>query len=449
VFIRSARTTADVEEESPVTVQFEPSVPVPATCPISHDFNPFSGAYQKDPGPSLKEQRHDLPVFYSSLLDYYVVTRYADVRAVFRDTTSFSASLTLEPITPLREPAIAKLVEHQFDLGPFLVNEDEPIHMKRRRALAEPLTPAGIKEWDQPIRDIVNGYLDSFVKRGHANLVQELLWDFPATVALKFLGVPDEDIVEAKQYAVGQIMFGFGRPTEAEQVAGCDGMGRYYNFAKGLIERLKQTPDAPGWVPFAIRVSQEHPEIIDDRFLYSMMMSGMSAAHETTSNASANALLVMLRNRAAWEEICADPARIPNAVEECLRYAASVVAWRRLCVQPTTIGGVDIPKDAKVLIVTASASYDDEVFDEPERFDIDRANAKQHFAFGFGSHTCLGAPLARLEMKVVLEEMSRRLPHMRLVDQDFDYMPNTSFRGPQSLRVEWDPAANPIAADRP
>lgn len=431
-----------------MTVEFHPAVPVPATCPVSHAFNPFAGEYQKDPGPSLKDERHELPVFYSPLLDYYVVTRYADVRAVFRDTESFSASLTLEPITPLREPAIAKLIEHQFDLGPFLVNEDGPLHMKRRRALAGPLTVPQVKEWEQTIRDIVTEHIDRFVTRGHADLVDEMLWDFPATVALKFLGVPDTDIAEAKKYAVGQIMFGFGRPTEAEQIAGCDGMGQYYNFAKELVERLKQDPDAPGWVPFAIRVAKEQPDVLDDRFLYSMMMSGMSAAHETTSNASANALLALLRNRSAWEEICADPSKIPNAVEECLRYAASVVAWRRLCVKPTTIGGVDIPEGAKVLIATASASYDETTFEEPERFDIDRTNAKQHFAFGFGSHACLGAPLARLEMKVVIEEMSKRLPHMQLIDQKFDYLPNTSFRGPQSLRVMWEPTDNPIAADR-
>ncbi|MGW8814598.1 cytochrome P450 [Gordonia terrae] len=320
--------------------------------------------------------------------------------------------------------------------------------MKRRRALAEPLNATNTKEWEQPIRDIVTGHLDKIVTRGHADLIQDLLRDFPATVALKFLGVPETDITEAKKYAVGQIMFGFGRPSENDQIAGCDGMGRYYNFAKDLVERLKQTPDAPGWVPFAIRVSQEQPDLIDDRFLYSMMMSGMSAAHETTSNASANSVLALLRNRSAWDEICADPGRIPNAVEESLRYASSVVAWRRLCVKPTTIGGVDIPEGAKMLIVTASASYDDEMFDEPERFDIDRANAKQHLAFGFGNHTCLDAPLARLEMKVLLEELVKRLPHMKLVDQEFDYLPNTSFRGPQSLRVEWDPSTNPLTADR-
>jgi cytochrome P450 len=432
-----------------VTVEFHPSVPVPASCPISHEFNPFGGRYQQDPGPSLDYERHHRPVFYSSLLEHYVVTRDRDIRSVLCDQDHFSASVALDPITPLREPAIQKLVEHQFDLGPFLVNEDEPVHMKRRRALNEPMTARAVKEWEPQIRDIVTGYIDKFIKRGRADLVQELLWDFPATVALKFLGVPDTDISEAKQYAVGQIKFGFGRPTEGEQIADCDRMGRYYNFAKELVERLKENPDVLGWVPFAIRVSHQQPELIDDRFLYSMMMSGMSAAHETTSNASANALLALLRNRPAWEEICVDRSAIPGAVEECLRYASSVVAWKQLCVKPTTVGGVEIPEGAKLLLVTASGNFDDEMFDEPERFDINRANARQHLAFGFGAHMCQGHALARLEMRVVLEEMSTRLPHMGLVaDQEFRYLPNTSFRGPQNLLVEWDPTKNPLAADR-
>ncbi|RZL81418.1 MAG: cytochrome P450 [Rhodococcus sp. (in: high G+C Gram-positive bacteria)] len=423
---------------------------IPAQCPVSHEFNPFGGSYQEDPAGSLRKARHEQPVFYSPLLDYYVVTRYADIKAIFRDTTSFSAALTLEPITPLREPAIQKLVEHQFDLGPFLVNEDEPIHMRRRRALAEPLSPANVRAWDPYIRDLVTSYIDKFVKKGHADLVAELMWEFPATVALKFMGVPDTEIEQARQFAVGQIMFGFGRPTEEEQIAGCDGMGRYFNHAKNLVAKLKENTDVDGWVPFAIRASQQDPDTIDDRFLVSMMMSGTSAAHETTSNAGANALLTLMRNRGMWDEICEEPSLIPNAVEECLRYSASVVAWRRLCVKSTSIAGVEIPEGAKVLVVTASGSFDDEIFDEPERFDIHRSNAKQHFAFGFGTHTCLGAPLARLEMKIVLEEMSRRLPHIRLVpDQEFEYLPNTSFRGPQNLFVEWDPADNPLPSDRP
>ena len=110
---------------------------------------------------------------------------------------------------------------------------------------------------------------------------------------------------------------------------------------------------------------------------------------------------------------------------------------------------MEIPADGRLLIVTASANRDDEIFPDPDVFDIHRDNARRHLTFGIGAHTCLGATLARLEMKIVLEEVTRRLPHIHLVEgQQFDYLPNTSFRGPEHVLVEWNPAENPVEADR-
>ena len=140
----------------------------------------------------------------------------------------------------------------------------------------------------------------------------------------------------------------------------------------------------------------------------------------------------------AWEAICADPALIPNAVEELLRIDPSVNSWRRKALADVDIGGVRVPAGANLLVLIASANHDPEVFPDPESLDIHRANAKEHIAFGYGAHICLGAPLARLEVKVVLEEVSARLPGLRIVPgQKLDYLPNTSFRGPRALRVEW------------
>jgi len=133
-----------------------------------------------------------------------------------------------------------------------------------------------------------------------------------------------------------------------------------------------------------------------------------------------------------------------------LRYSSSVIAWRREVVKDVVVGGAQLPAGSKVLAVTGSANHDESVFPQPETFDITRANAKKHFAFGIGRHLCIGAALARIEMQIFLEELTRRLPHMHLVaDQEFTYSPNTSFRGPDHLYVEWDPSANPVESDRP
>jgi cytochrome P450 len=122
-----------------------------------------------------------------------------------------------------------------------------------------------------------------------------------------------------------------------------------------------------------------------------------------------------------------------------LRFDSSVVAWRRKTTQAVEIGGVPVPADANLLLLLGSANRDRAVFEDPERFDIHRPNAKEHLSFGYGAHYCLGAPLARLEARVVLEVLSARLPGLRLAPgQALRFQPNTSFRGPLSLLVEWD-----------
>ena len=158
----------------------------------------------------------------------------------------------------------------------------------------------------------------------------------------------------------------------------------------------------------------------------------------------------ILEHRAQWAALCTKPALIPNAVEECLRAVSSVIAWRRQAREAVTLQGVEIPAGAKLLIYSGAANHDPAVFPNGECFDIERDNARRHLSFGYGAHLCLGAPLARLELKVMLEELARRLPHMELVPaQAWTYSANTSFRGPQNLRVRWDATLNPVLADRP
>ena len=164
-----------------------------------------------------------------------------------------------------------------------------------------------------------------------------------------------------------------------------------------------------------------------------------SAGHETTTGLLGNAFRRLLTDRPAWQAICEDPSLIPNAVEEVLRLDSSVIAWRRRTTQAVVIGGVSVPERADLLLMLGAANRDPTVFHDPDRFDIRRANAHEHLSFGSGPHFCLGAPLARLEARVVLEEVSARVPGLRLVDGvPLQFAPNVSFRGPLSLPVEWN-----------
>jgi cytochrome P450 len=161
--------------------------------------------------------------------------------------------------------------------------------------------------------------------------------------------------------------------------------------------------------------------------------------HETTTSLLANGFRRLLTERQAWVEICCDSALIPNAVEEILRIDTSIVAWRRKTVEAVRLGDAQIPAGATLLLLLGSANRDPAIFPDPDTFDIHRRNARDHLSFGSGTHFCLGAPLARLEARIVFEEVSSRLSSLRLVaGQKFEFLPNTFFRAPTSLLVEWD-----------
>ncbi len=420
-----------------------------ARCPVSANaaaFDPFSDGYQQDPPAYVRWAREQEPVFYSPQLGYWVVTRYDDIKAVFRDNLTFSPSIALEKITPTGPEANAVLESYGYAMNRTLVNEDEPAHMPRRRVLMEPFTPDYLKHHEPMVRRLTREYVDRFIDDGRADLVDQMLWEVPLTVALHFLGVPEEDMDLLRQYSIAHTVNTWGRPRPEEQVAVAHAVGNFWQFAGKVLDKMREHPDGPGWMQYGIRMQQTHPEVVTDSYLHSMMMAGIVAAHETTANATANAMKLLLQHPRAWRELCDDPGLIPNAVEECLRHNGSVAAWRRLATKDVRIGGIDIPAGAKLLLVTSSANHDERHFADADLFDIRRDNASDHVTFGYGSHQCMGKNLARMEMQIFLEEFTRRLPHMRLADQRFSYVPNTSFRGPEHLWVEWDASRNPERA---
>lgn len=417
-----------------------------STCPVSElaaDFDPFGDLYQADPGEALRWSRDQLPVFYAPKLGYWVVSRYDDIKAVFRDNRVYSPRNVLEKITPATPEAMEILQSYGFALNRTLVNEDEPAHMERRRALMDHFLPENLEPKQEMVRRLTREKMDAFIESGRVDLVQAMLYDVPLNVALHFLGVPDDEIAKMKSFSVAHAVNTWGKPTPEQQNDVAHGVGKFWQYAGKIIERMRAEPDGQGWMHHTIRMNAKIPEVVTDSYVHSMMMAIIVAAHETTSLASANMVKTMLSHPQAWADVCADPSLIPNAVEECLRYRGSAIAWRRETTCATRLGGVDLPAGAKLLIVQASGNQDERHFEDGDTFDIYRDNAQDHLTFGYGSHQCMGKNIGRMEMRIFLEELTRRLPHLKLADQEFRYLPTTSFWGPEKVVVEWDPAQNP------
>ncbi|WP_265502551.1 cytochrome P450/oxidoreductase [Paracoccus beibuensis] len=440
------------------TVQAKPGCPVgnstkAAGCPMNPaamalSFDPFEGPYQVDPAEALRWSRDQMPVFYSPALGYWVVSRYDDIKAVFRDNILFSPRNVLEKISPATAEAQEILKGYDYAMARTLVNEDEPAHMERRRALLEHFLPQNLERQQDMVRKLTREKIDGFIADGRVDLVDGMLYEVPLLVALHFLGVPEDEIATLKTFSVAHSVNTWGRPSEEKQKQVAHDVGRFWQYAGEVIRKMRGQPDGNGWMHHTIRMNAEMPDVVTDSYVHSMMMAIIVAAHETTSLASANMFKTLLTHRDAWEDICANPSLIPNAVEECLRHAGSIVAWRRQTTGPATVGGVSIPEGARLLIVQASGNQDSRHFEDGDAFDIYRENAVDHLTFGYGAHQCMGKNIGRMEMRIFLEEMTRRLPHLRLADQTFSYMPSTSFRGPDELWVEWDPGQNPEARNR-
>ncbi len=423
----------------------------PTGCPVSEqaaEFDPFQDAYMDNPSEFVRWAREKEPVFYSPKLDYWVVTRYKAIKDIFRDPVTFSPSNVLESTEPPSPEAAAILKQYGFGMSRTLVNEDEPAHMARRRVLMAPFTPEHLKQHEPMVRRLVTEAVDSFIDDGQVDLFKKLLWHVPFSVALHFLGIEDdEDREKMHQFSIAHTVTAFGRPSPEERISVAHTVGQFWQLAGEVLEKMRRTPDGPGWMRYSIRQQADYPDVVTDSYLHSMMMAIIVAAHESTSFAAANAIKLLLQHPDAWRDICADPGLISPAVEECLRHNGSIASWRRRAMRDVEIEGVPIPAGSKLLLVVSSANHDRSQFSDPDFFDIRRDNTVEHLTFGFGAHQCLGKNIGRMEMQIIISELTRRLPHLKLMPQTYKYVHNLSFRGPRNLLVQWDPSLNPERTD--
>jgi len=217
-------------------------------------------------------------------------------------------------------------------------------------------------------------------------------------------------------------------------------MATFWRYCEALAEDRRAKP-REDFTTDLVLTPDASGEPLTQQEVSTILFGLLLAGHETTTNILGNSLRRLLETRGSWEAIGADPSLIPGAVEEVLRYDSSVIHWRRRTMVDAAIGDFTIPADSNVLVCIGAANRDPDVFTEPHQFDIRRANANEHLSFGSGPHLCLGAPLARLEARVVLEELSSALPSLRLCpDQQLEFMPIIGFRGPKALEVEWEEA---------
>jgi cytochrome P450 len=408
----------------------------PVGCPAHSGYQPFE---QKNPFPAYAKLRAEEPVMYDERIGYWVVTRYDDVKAVFEDWETFSSENAQAPVRERGAEAKRIMTEGGFTAYSGLSARVPPDHTRIRKVVSRAFTPRRYKALEPAIREHVVRQLETMLAREDrdGDVVCELAYELPTVTILTLIGADTSKVDTYKRWSESRAAMTWGDLSDDEQVPHAHNLVEYWTECQRLVSDAHEN-ERDSLVGDLVR-AQAAGDPISDHEIASICYSMLFAGHETTTTLISNVLRVLLEHPGQWQQIVEDPKRIPAAVDEVLRYSPSIVAWRRKATRDATVGGVAIPEGAELLLVMGSANRDEEKFDDPEAFDIARPNAREHLAFGFGIHYCLGNILAKLQAKIAVEEVARRVPSLRIVDpESIRFGSNLSFRAPVSVPVTWE-----------
>jgi len=406
-----------------------------ATCPYQGGQAGFRPYFSPELYATLAAARRDEPVFWCEEIGYWVLTRYEDVYAVLHDGVRFSSQNTTRPITPMHPDAQRILQEGGYAPTGSHSSLDGEVHRRIRQSTSQVLNLREFIKLEPEVRRLVREALERLEGKREADLHTELHYELPARVVFMLLGIPESDIQSVKQWAGARSVIDFSPSTYEQQIEGARNLAAYWQYCTAMVhDRLRNPRDDFTSRILALRNGDDAVMTLSEAINHTFGVA--FAGHETTTNQLTNTFRTLLGHREEWEALCADPSLAANAVEEGMRHAGAVIGWRRIALQDVRFQGVDLPKGAPIMLSLASANRDESVFPDPERFDIRRKNARRQLTFGNGVHFCLGAPLARMEMKIVLEEFPRFFPKAELASPDpAEHLKTFVFRAPHALPV--------------
>lgn len=412
------------------------------------DINFFrSGAVLADPYPYYERLRSRCPVSREPHLGVVMITGYDEALAVYHDLATFSsASSVTGPFpgfpVPLEGDDVSDLIERYRDDLPFsdqLPTFDPPKHTMHRGLTLRLLTPKRLKENEEAIWRLADQQIDEFIANDTCELIRDFASPFAMLVIADLLGVPGED-----------------HPDFREQFARTSGLGTadamahtplefLYERFTTYVEDRRRDPrdDILTQMAAATFPDGSTPDVID---VVRVAANLFAAGQETTVRLLGSAFQLLGDAPDLQQTLRTEPDRIPNFLEEVLRYESPIKGDFRVSRVPTTVGGVDLPAGTTVMLLNGAANRDPRKFEHPEEFSADRSNAREHLAFGHGAHFCPGAPLARTEGRVAVQRLLERTTDIRISEEmhgpaghrRYRYLPTYMLRGVQVLHLEFD-----------
>ena len=297
---------------------------------------------------------------------------------------------------------------------PSLIDSDDPEHMKRRKLVNKGFTPRRVRDQEESIRRTTRALLDAVAERGEFDLVRDVAAWLPLITIGDLLGVAIPDRQQLLDWS-DDLMRALGSSDPDLQAAQMMAAAGYFEYAAAVVAARRQTP-TDDLMGVLVQAEVDGERLTDSEILYESMLI-LIGGDETTRHVISGGAYQVLSDRERWDALVADPTLLGTAVEEMLRWVSPIKNMARTATEDTELAGQHIRAGEKLLLLYPSANRDEDVFDDPFTFDI-RRTPNDHVAFGHGPHFCLGASLARLELRVVFEELLERFPDLHLVDPE-------------------------------
>ncbi|TDC46800.1 cytochrome P450 [Actinomadura sp. KC345] len=382
---------------------------------------------RQDPYPHYARARKAEGLTFVPDLDAWLVARHADARTVLRDPETFSSANAMRPDVVPGPEAVAVLQEVPAG-RPVVLTADGDDHRRVRDPLSRGLSPKRVAAAVPFIAGRAEELVASFRAERRVELMGRYARVLPGEVLGHLLGIAPADmpaLIEGS-YRAEDLVF---REMETdEQVAAARDVAGMKRVLDALVRGRDGEPgdDLCGEM---IRGIEPHGTLISN--LQNLLLAG----HLTTTALIGTAVLHLLRHRRQWEMLCGRPGLIPAAVEEAARYDTAVQGFRRVTTRPVTLAGTHLPEGAEIFVAFGAAGRDPGAHERPDEFDITREPAR-HLAFGHGVHACPGAHLAREQLRITLETLTRELPGLRL-EGPVEMLPNLIHRSPRELFLTW------------
>ena len=425
-------------------------------APVSLDgFNPFSEAVQQCPHLYYRAMQEQAPVFNVPGTDLYMVTRHEMVTPILRDTQLFSNRFGSagEPARGDAANRIKEILATGWPQIPTMLTIDPPYHTRYRGTVASYFTPRKMAELRAPVQAIVDRLIDR-LPDGDFDVVPHFAVPLPIEAIAVILNVPADRMADFKRWSDDSIANIGTAITDDQRVAAYHGIIEFQHYFAAQLERRRTEPQQDLMTDLVNATIDTDPaedgtpgekRPLDMAEMLSIVQQLLVAGNETTTKALTEGTKLLAQHPEVFAKLKADPAGYaPLVTEEVLRLSTPTQGMFRVATRDTELAGVAIPKGSRLVVVYAGANRDTSVWgDDPDRFDPDRPNLKEHLAFGKGIHFCLGAPLSRLEMQVAFETIGRRIDRIELAEgNEFRYFPSFMLRGLTGLTVRMEKTAN-------